>query len=84
MGVILGRAPEAVLGRQQADQLSPAETGEQLDRMIEPAVDRCLVGEQPEPPPAEKSRAVVDQRLEAGLRARHSGIVTRSVLRCLS
>ena len=84
MGVILGGAPEAVLGRQQSDKPSTAETGEQLDGMIEPAIDRCLVGEQPEPPPAEKPRAVMDQRLEAGLHARHGGIVTRSVLRCPS
>ena len=82
MGVVLRSAPETVLGRQQSHEPSAAETGEQLDGMAEPFIDGRLVGEQPEPPAAEKPRAVVDQRLESRLHARHFRIVTLRVLPC--
>src|SRR5258706_12712857 len=40
--------------------------------MSEIAIDRGLVGEEREPPPAEKPRPAMDERLETSLHARHA------------
>jgi hypothetical protein len=63
-GVVLGRAPQAVLRCEETDESSAGHVGEQRGGVTKPAVDRCLVGEETEAPSAEERRAALDHNLQ--------------------
>ena len=68
---VLRRAEEPVLGREQRGQTGAAHVAQEIDRVIEPSVDRGLVGEDAEAAAAEQPEAMVNENVEAGLDARH-------------
>ena len=61
-----------MLGGEQPDEPRTAQITEHIGGMSEVAIDRGLVGEEREPPPAEEPRPTMDERLETSLRARHA------------
>ncbi len=67
--VILGGAPEPVLGREEPREPHAAEVSEELGRVGQVARDRRLVGEQAQAPPAQPRQVAVQQDLEARLNA---------------
>ena len=64
--VVLRGAPEAVLGREQTHETGAAHVGEQPRRVIEPAVDRSLVGQEPDAAASQQRAALVDEDVESG------------------
>ena len=76
--MILGGAPQPVLGGEQPDESRAAQITEQIGGMSEVAIDRGLVGEEREPPSAEEPRPAMDERLETSLHARHADDTSRS------
>ena len=69
--ILLG-APEAVLGGEQPDEACAAEVAEKAGGVLEPAVDRSLVGEKTYAPTVEELGPPMDEHFEAGLHAGHA------------
>ena len=73
--MILGGAPQAVLGREERGEAGAADVAQQRDGVSQARVDGGLVREQPEAPAAQEPQAMVDEDVEAGLNGRHRGRV---------
>jgi len=69
---VLGRAPHAVLGREERDRSRAARIRQQRDGVLEPRADGGLVGEHAEAAAAQESEPVMDEHVETGLDARDS------------
>ena len=74
-GVILGGAPEPVLGREEPHERGAGEILQKLCGMLEAVGDRGLVGEEAEAAPAEKRRLPAHEDLQARFHSHSDRIV---------
>ncbi len=81
MGVVLRGPPHPVLGSEERHEADTGRVGEQRRGVLEPPVDRRLVGEERHAAAAKGPETVVDEHLEAGPDARHRASVAHAVLR---
>ena len=73
--VILGRAPQAMLGRQELDELDSAEVAQQGGRVLVVPIDRRLMRQQRDPLAPQERRTTVDEHLETRFDGKHRPIV---------
>src|SRR6266850_3801022 len=71
-GVILWRAPDSVLGREQSRQAHAARVGEQRRRVLEATVHRRLVAEQADGAALEAREVIAQEDIEAGQDGGHA------------
>jgi hypothetical protein len=77
VGVILGGAPQSVLGGQESHEPSPAPRPEKADGVLEPSIDGGLVGQETEALSAEESRAAVSQNVKTGVDTHRQMVASR-------
>src|SRR5262249_59623788 len=80
--VILRRAPDPVLRREQSHQTHAARVTQQRRGVLEPTIDGGLVREQADAATAERTETITKEDIETGQDGGHPSMVAQPVIPC--